>query len=135
MISFEVMGTPIPQGSKTAGYASKKKRAFVRDANGKKLKPWRRAVTLAALAAHGEPMLNTPIAVSVDFFFVPPQRPRWPVPAVKPDVDKLVRAILDGVTDAGLIDDDARVVLLQAGKFYAPEPSAFVTIERWSDPL
>lgn len=50
-----------------------------------------------------------------------PKRPRWWSPGVKPDLDKLCRALLDGMTDGGLITDDARVVGLHAHKRYASE--------------
>ena len=39
-------------------------------------------------------------------------------PAVTPDVDKLCRSTLDGLTQASAIEDDARVVFLTAAKAY-----------------
>jgi Holliday junction resolvase RusA-like endonuclease len=42
-------------------------------------------------------------------------------PASKPDLDKLCRAVLDGLTDGGAWKDDGQVVMLLAGKIY-PEP-------------
>ena len=35
-----------------------------------------------------------------------------------PDIDKLIRAILDGLTDAQVWHDDGQVVWLQAAKRY-----------------
>ena len=36
----------------------------------------------------------------------------------RPDLDKLIRAVLDGITDV-LIPDDAQVISITAGKEYA----------------
>ena len=46
--------------------------------------------------------------------------PTWPT--VMPDLDKLVRAICDSLTDAGLWKDDSHVVYLIAAKRYADGP-------------
>jgi Holliday junction resolvase RusA-like endonuclease len=37
---------------------------------------------------------------------------------VRPDIDKLCRAVLDAITMSGVIHDDAQVVSLFAHKFY-----------------
>nr|DAN37658.1 MAG TPA: Endodeoxyribonuclease RusA [Caudoviricetes sp.] len=47
-----------------------------------------------------------------------PKRPRWDVPAVKPDLDKLTRAVFDALTDAGVWRDDSRVVDMRVTKRY-----------------
>jgi Holliday junction resolvase RusA-like endonuclease len=39
-------------------------------------------------------------------------------PATRPDVDKLIRAVLDALTMSGAIKDDGRVVTLAAVKTY-----------------
>jgi Holliday junction resolvase RusA-like endonuclease len=46
--------------------------------------------------------------------------------AVKPDVDKLIRAVLDALTDAGVFRDDSRVVQVSATKIYADKPGALI---------
>lgn len=112
-VSFFVTGTPVPQGSKTAFVVGK--RAIVTDQNRAKLKPWRETVAIAADQGRTFP---GPVEVEMVFHVAKPQRPRWHVPAVKPDIDKLVRAVLDGLTDGGLVEDDARVVHLHAWKVY-----------------
>jgi len=58
-----------------------------------------------------------------------PSAPR--LPAVKPDLDKLVRAVLDGITEGGAIHDDAQVCAIAASKTYAGQwiaPGADITI-------
>ena len=42
--------------------------------------------------------------------------PWWPV--TKPDLDKLTRALLDALTDAGIWRDDSQAVELHAEKIY-----------------
>lgn len=77
-----------------------------------KLKPWREVMTEAAKAAVGdgwEP-LDGPLVLSALFTMPRPQRPRWWLPAVKPDLDKLLRALGDSLTDSKVIADDARIV-------------------------
>jgi Holliday junction resolvase RusA-like endonuclease len=43
------------------------------------------------------------------------------VPAGRPDIDKLARAVLDGLTEGGAWLDDGQVVTLHASKVYATE--------------
>lgn len=66
--------------------------------------------------------LDGPLEASMTFYMPRPKRPTFPLPAVKPDVDKLCRAVLDSATKAGLIRDDARVVTLRARKRYGDTP-------------
>ena len=112
-VEFFIPGVPAPQGSKTAFVVGK--RAIVTDANREKLKPWRGIVT-----AHADlgVTFDCPVSVELIFIMPKPKKPRWSTPAVKPDVDKLVRAVFDGLTDAGLLADDARVVHLLATEMY-----------------
>ena len=48
--------------------------------------------------------------------------PVWVTKA--PDIDKLVRAVLDASTDAGIWDDDSQAVYVIASKKYANSPNA-----------
>lgn len=59
-------------------------------------------------------------AVSLDvMFFMPrPKTVKRELPTVPPDLDKLIRAINDSATDAGIIQDDSQVVEIVAYKFY-----------------
>lgn len=115
-VSFFIEGNPIPQGSKVVARGGGK--TWLRDANASRLKPWRHVV---AIAADIGVTFDTPVTVTLSFVLPRPQRPKWWVPAVKPDIDKLSRAVLDGLTDGGLIRDDALVVDLTVSKRY-PNP-------------
>lgn len=104
-VTFRVDGVPIPQGSKTIAKGGGK--VWMRDANAAKLKPWRAKIAAAAAAQNVH--FDCPLTVEAWFYMPRPKRPRWDVPAVKPDADKLGRALLDGLTSGNLIKDDARV--------------------------
>ena len=112
-VVFSVEGLPIPQGSKTLAKAGKK--VWLRDANAAKLKPWRQKI---AAASDLGVTFDRPVAVFAVFYMPRPKKPRWWVPAVKPDSDKLARSLLDGMTDGGLLVDDCRVTHLEVIKRY-----------------
>lgn len=119
-VRIVLYGIPVPQGSKVS-YGPRR----MVDANAAKLKPWREAVKQAAVAQMGERLpLEGPCAVIATFYLPRPQsapkRVLWP--AKKPDLDKLLRAALDGFTDAGVFGDDAQVVDVRARKRFAADP-------------
>ena len=125
---FFVAGTPVQQGSKTAYVVGK--RAVLTDSNKAQLKPWRAEVSRVAQAAWwaSEPLDG---AVQVSAVFVMPRGKSVTreLPSVTPDLDKLVRALLDGVTDAGNVwRDDAQVVRIVAEEVYGPTPGVYVDI-------
>ena len=116
--SFFVPGIPAPQGSKT-GYVVGG-RAVVVDKNPAVLKPWRVAIAAYASNYRVDP---GPVQVALIFVMPRPKRPKYPVPATKPDIDKLVRAVLDGLVQGKLIEDDSLVVSLIASERYSTEES------------
>lgn len=113
MIEFHVYGQPIPQGSK---------KAFIRggrialvEAN-PRLRAWRAAITASARAAWNGVPVAGPILIVLDFRMERPKSSRREFPTVKPDLDKLTRAVLDGITDAGIWKDDSEVCQIAAAK-------------------
>lgn len=122
-VQFWVDGIPIPQGSKNAYVRGK--RAVVVDVNASKLKPWRQTV---AKAADLGITFTGPLEVLLYFHMPTPKRPKYALPAVKPDIDKLTRAVFDALTDGGLIEDDSRVVRIVAEKHYSETPGVLVTV-------
>lgn len=144
-VSFTVYGTPAPQGSKRAFVAGG--RAVVVDDNKPRLRSWRQDVRKAALDASAQ-MSREPVDVSVTFFLARPKghygtgrnagtlRGSAPNhPAVKPDLDKLLRSTLDGLKEGGAYHDDAQVVIVAGVKQYCRNgqpPGALITIrEIW----
>lgn len=116
MISFHVPGLPAPQGSKRHVGGGRMVESS------KRLAPWRATVALVA-SQHVPTPFEGPVTVEVAFRFpMPRSRPKklreqgevWR--DKKPDLDKLLRAVFDGLTDAGAIFDDAQIVHVIATK-------------------
>lgn len=128
-VSFFVAGVPVAQGSKVIARGGGK--AWLRDVNANALKAWRR---LVAVEADRGLEFDAPVKVTLGFVMPAPKRPRWLVPAVKPDIDKLTRAVLDGLVDGGLLFDDSRVVELHVVKRYVASgdaPGVRINVEAW----
>jgi crossover junction endodeoxyribonuclease RusA len=132
--SFQVLGVPAPQGSKTVfnGHVVEGGSTTGRA----KHRAWRSAVAEAAHTVHnGAPAYDGPLSVSIKFVLPrptgAPKKARWQ--SKRPDLDKLIRATLDGLTDAGMIVDDARIACLTATKTLAfpeqPWTGATVTVQ------
>lgn len=125
-VEFFVPGTPVPQGSMVPFICAGTGKARTKATNKEKLNPWRTTVSLFARGAWKKP-INSPVRVSLRFVINRKKSVKRPVPSVKPDIDKLVRAVLDGMTGV-VFDDDARVVGLEATKEYGPTPGVHVSV-------
>jgi Holliday junction resolvase RusA-like endonuclease len=131
VVEFFVPGIPVQQGSKTAFVNRHSGRAAVTDQNKAKLRPWRQTVTATAADSYSGDRVEGPVLFVAEFRFVRPasvSAKKRPHPSVKPDLDKLLRALMDGVTDAGLWRDDALVVEAHVSKVYAERPGVQVRI-------
>jgi crossover junction endodeoxyribonuclease RusA len=126
-IRFKVYGTPIPQGSLRA---FKDRRGNARVSQGgsddgkRKLGDWRQAIGEEARRALPDDaeLLTGPVYVTVSFLVPKPKSaPKYLRHVTKkPDLDRLLRALLDAITGV-LIVDDAQVVSISAAKSYAIE--------------
>lgn len=106
--------------------------------NADRLRPWMSSITLAARDA-GAYADEGPVTVGLTFYFPRPKghfnakgelRPKAPrFPAGKPDLDKIVRSVLDALANVAFADD-SRVVGLDPPpwKFYAGGPWAAPSI-------
>ena len=146
-LTVTVNGTPAGQGRISynqhgRGYHS----------NGKRLRPWRKAIREAAERewATGEPEPVAPVltgAVIVEITITvvkpksaPKRRTSWPITRYSGDVDHHARAVLDSLSQAGIWRDDAQVVELTARKVYPDEgadaldrPGAVIRV--WAVPV
>lgn len=137
-------GKAVPQGSMNAG-VTKSGRPFVYPAN-KNLKPWREHVSQCVKNAEINPSPNgdyVAYSLRLTFYYVRPQShygssggaPYLKVTsplyhAKKPDLDKLIRAICDGLTDSGAIPDDSMIWSITAQKqFCDPDQGDHVLVE------
>lgn len=133
-IQFFVRGHPKAQGSKRhVG-----KGVMVEMA--KDLAPWRRGIAdVAVEAAEGRRLLG-PIGVRAAFWFqrpkahfgtgryagsLKPSAPTWREAA--PDLDKLLRALFDGLVISGVIPDDRVIAEVSAEKRYG-DPGVLVEV-------
>lgn len=124
---FEILGVPSPQGDKSAVMIGGKPRLIEgkRGSARAKHRDWRSAVAQAArdIARDSDAPFDGPLELCVQFRFpMPASRPKrirlaGRAPKVSsPDLDKLLRALGDGLQAGGLITDDARIVEVVASK-------------------
>lgn len=132
-VTFDVTGLPVTQGSieREPRFIKGKRVMVTVHAHEDELWKWRNAV--AAQAEKVAPPLPLNGAVEVECRFhlsLPGSAPkRRQIPAnTKPDVDKLGRAILDSLADAGVLAEDSRVTDLILRKRYAYDGEPGVTI-------
>lgn len=117
-ISFTAWGDPAPQGSKR--YVGQGR--FIEASS--KLKPWRSAVADAVfmemVKSGDERAFTEPVVVYATFYMPRPKTVKRLWPSIAPDLDKLQRALGDGISvDAGLIADDSLIVAWHTTKVYA----------------
>lgn len=123
-----IPGTPRPQGSKSVN----RRTGHMFEAN-PSLKVWRDTMAASLIAWTGtwfgawEPY-DGPLAVDVTFWMPRPKRPAYIEPAVKPDLDKLQRALGDSMQASGLIREDSRITTWHARKRYAEPGREGITI-------
>ena len=125
-LSLSVVGDPASQGSHAI------MQGRIVQVNSKKHKAWRNAITqtaLATLPADWEP-IDEPCELIVNFYMPKPASATRSLPTVSPDLDKLIRAVGDSLTDSGVVVDDSRIVRISARKLYAIgiEPGATIEV-------
>lgn len=147
MIKFRVNGVPAPQGSKRHVGGGRMVESS------KAVGPWREAVRAeGSQVRRHDPAWSLrmierfqPLSVTIVFVLHRPQghfgtgrnackvRESSPsFPTGRPDVDKLCRAVLDGLVAGGVMADDSQVVSLNCVKVYASNgeaPGALIEVE------
>lgn len=133
MLAVRVTGLPAPKGSmKCIGGRGKVRHQLVAD-NAPAAKAWHERVVAAgeALLREAGGPLDGPLSVEITFTVpMPASVPRsrlWPITRSAGDVDKLVRLVLDGLTDSGVWRDDSQVVELTTRKCYPHTPAPDLT--------
>ncbi len=128
LISFQVHGLPVPQGS-TRAFVVKGRPIITSSAKG--LSTWRRLVADVAQDYAPEEPWHGPVGINLHFGLpkpksAPKRRRVWP--DKRPDLDKLTRAVLDALTYV-VFADDSQVIDIRASKDYGP-PGVVVEIHR-----
>ena len=133
IISLFVPGRPATAGSKRAFVVNRKrdgKPVAVITEDNTRSKDWKGDVKRFAADAYDGPMLGGPLSLTLVFYL---ERPQFHVgksgvrssapkhPEVKPDVDKLSRAVMDALTGV-LYRDDSQVTSKWVRKRYARKP-------------
>lgn len=94
---------------------------------GSALAVWRSSVAWAAVQA-GAKVSDAPIAITMVFVMPRPKSVNRVLPTVAPDLDKLIRAVLDALTGV-CYGDDAQVVSINAHKIYGAGAGVEIRLE------
>ena len=94
---------------------------------GAALAVWRSSIALAAKLNQIK-KFEGPVAMTLDFEVKKPRTVKRDYPTVPPDLDKLIRAVLDALTGIAY-HDDAQVVHLITTKIYSENPGVQVSIK------
>lgn len=131
-VSFVVLGQPVPQGS-VKGFPIKRAGGTIGvslTSDNAKLRPWRQDVKYEAMRHWKGGPSESAIDVTLTFCLQRKKSVKRELPTTKPDIDKLLRAVLDALT--GIIYcDDSQVCRVRMQKHYAASaiPSVSITIE------
>lgn len=129
---FALSGKPAPQGSKNAYNRGGRIVLVESSKNLPEYRSWVSACASDEAAAQGwvKPERDTPIEVIIGFQLERPATVRRPHPTTPPDLDKLIRAVLDGITQAGNVwHDDSQVTSLVSHKTYATAGSGLTIVK------
>lgn len=129
-LCVEVLGSPIPQGSKKSFAHRDTGKIVTVEERAKTLHPWRDSVRWAAREAMNLPAdkdfwpMTGPVRVEATFSFRRPKShyrtgryahllrenaPLFPITRAQGDGDKITRAVLDALDAAGVFVDDSQV--------------------------
>jgi crossover junction endodeoxyribonuclease RusA len=129
-VYLTVPGRPAPQGSKSAFIVNGRVNLVEQS---KRLPAYRKAIAAECVKQSFNWIRydHAPIAVSINFAFKPPKR-HGEYPVSPPDLDKLCRSVLDGITQSGVIwRDDSQVVVLKATKTYSEQERTEIEVKLW----
>ena len=127
--TFVIEGRCPTKGS-TRSFVDPKSGRVITKADNASLAKWTKDAKWQARAAK-VPLIYKPhgVAMEVRVEFVKPKTAKQMTPSVRPDIDKLLRAILDALTGVGYADD-AQVVAVTTSKAYGLSERVIVTIGR-----
>ena len=130
-VVIKVMGEPVPQGSVRA-FVTKSGRPIITHSN-KNTKEWRQRIATEGQAKRPDHWnMDEAILLNIDFLMPRPKSlPKKVLEDVKrPDLDKLIRAVMDALTGI-YYQDDSQVIHIFASKKYTGKndaPGVTITI-------
>lgn len=135
LVQFFAPGLPISQGSKVVVNG----RPMEDRSRREKLADWKATIRLkAAEVMQGRERFEDGVMLVADFVFERPpshlkksgglRKGKSPHHVVKPDFDKIVRAVGDALTSAGVWRDDCQVCSAMVSKRYGETSGVFVTV-------
>ncbi len=139
-IDFFVAGEPVPQGSTRSFYIEKLNRVVTTHGN-RNTERWRQRIAAEAQRCNEDRDAtfycedrNCGYIVKLNFQFSKPKSmpKKRHLNTKRPDLDKLIRAVLDGITGV-LIPDDAQVIGIAASKSYcdgAHQPGLTISVRK-----
>ncbi len=124
-IEAYIDGQPQSKGSKNGYYRGG--RVVLVDQN-KKAKPYEKSIK-AALKGKVDELYLGPVYVDISFHMKRGKTVKRESPTTRPDIDKMVRCVLDALTGT-IYKDDSQVTMLRASKVYAEcTPGTYLKIE------
>jgi Holliday junction resolvase RusA-like endonuclease len=99
---------------------------FVIHSQGSALAGWRASIALAARRAGAFPEKGA-MTITMTFTMPKPRTVKREEPSVAPDLDKLIRAVLDALTAIAYVDD-GQVTEIYAQKVYGLSPGVFIRV-------
>jgi crossover junction endodeoxyribonuclease RusA len=125
-----IPGRPAPQGSKSA-FIVRGRVNLVEQSKG--LPAYRKAIAEECQLRSDNWQKSEADAIDIEIrFMLRPPKKHGKYPITRPDVDKLCRSVLDGVTQSGVIwKDDSQVVSIRAIKSYSLEERTEIEITKW----
>jgi len=121
---FNVAGLPVPQGS------LKMMNGNIVHVKDKELREWR--INIGNTARNcGVEIAQKEVGVIMNIMFClpKPKSVKRVIPSTRPDLDKLIRAVLDALTGIAYIDD-GQVVEITASKIYSNYAGVKIGIEQ-----
>lgn len=146
-LTFRVHGDPRPQGGMDIARNKANTKQWLRHHEDGKLKAWRGQIGYAARLAAGHawqaPPIDVAVVVVATFYYARPKYhygtgrnsdvlragvPAIPIGGLTHDADKLARGLLDALTIAEIITDDAQVSDVIARRRWDKHPGAYVML-------
>jgi Holliday junction resolvase RusA-like endonuclease len=80
---------------------------------------WKETIQVKFLAAGRKDTIPGPVTLSTDFFFYAPEKRHKAAPhTIKPDIDNLVKSVMDALKGIGVYKDDCQVYAKFARKYW-----------------